>query len=142
MQVVECKCVASQKNFLHDVEMAENEARKTIQIIVSVHSRFAAACERRAIGRSMGDTANRLLDWFTRQPEYIQTAVLADVDKGMENAYADALQRMADGLRLPSVTEDDVDSIEPPPPDDSIPPPPAGRPDQSRPAARRRPNRA
>lgn len=102
MQGVQCKAVALKKFFGDDVGMGKREdepARKTIQIQASVHSKFSTACDNRAVGRSMSDTASRLIEWFSRQPEYIQTAILADVDRGMEAAYADALAKLADELR-------------------------------------------
>lgn len=46
----------------------------------------------------MNDAATRILLWFCRQSDPVQSAVMSSVDRGMEHAYAAALRRLADDL--------------------------------------------
>ena len=72
---------------------------KPVSIAVSgeAHKLFAAVCKG-SVGRSMNDAATRLLRWFCRQEDFVQTAVMSAVDRGMEGAYADALRKLADEI--------------------------------------------
>lgn len=42
-----------------------------------------------------GQVVSALIGWFYRQEPLVQTAVLGNVDRGMELAYAQALHRLA-----------------------------------------------
>jgi hypothetical protein len=44
-----------------------------------------------------------LIEYFLRQPNYVQTAMLSYVDEGMEIPYADALDKLARELREKAV---------------------------------------
>ena len=54
----------------------------------------------------MNDAASRILLWFCRQPDPVQSAVMSAVDRGMEHAYAAMLRRLADEVeaRGPALT--------------------------------------
>jgi hypothetical protein len=73
--------------------------RMTLAVAGEVHKLFASVCKGRSVGRSMNDTATRIIAWFCRQEPLIQTAIANDVDAGMEHAYADALEALAAELR-------------------------------------------
>lgn len=81
--------------------MAKKAAKKTVNVAIeqAVHSQFSTVCKDRSVGRSMNDTATRLLAWFNEQPSKVRSAVVNDVDDDLESAYAEALQRLADSLR-------------------------------------------
>jgi hypothetical protein len=100
----------------------KRDGRAGIQVTPESHAAFAKACEKRAVGRSMFDAASRLLEWFCRQPPPVQTAVLSDVDEGMEFAYAIALETLAKEQRdkAPTVAgyqlgQFEVLAVDPPP---------------------------
>jgi hypothetical protein len=73
--------------------------RMTLAVAGEVHKLFASVCKGRSVGRSMNDTATRIIAWFCRQEPLIQTAIANDVDAGMEHAYAAALEALAAELR-------------------------------------------
>lgn len=73
--------------------------RESIQVTPEARKAFAEACDDRAVGRSMFVTASILLEWFSKQPPFVQTAVLSDIDRGMEEMYAQALERLAADVR-------------------------------------------
>lgn len=50
-------------------------------------------------GMKKKDMVQRVMGWLAEQEPVIQSVVLGLVDPGMENAYADALVRLADRLR-------------------------------------------
>lgn len=71
-----------------------------LQVSKKAHALFSSACKnQRPIGRNMFDVGSQLLIWFSSQVQNVQSAILMDVDHGMESAYADALERLADELR-------------------------------------------
>jgi hypothetical protein len=41
----------------------------------------------------------KVLNWFLRQPAPVQTAILSNVDEGMERAYAKVLEKLAADLK-------------------------------------------
>jgi hypothetical protein len=71
----------------------------TLQVSPATHALFKAACERHPMNLPMTAALNGLLRWFAAQDQPIQTAIIANVDKGMEGAYADALESLAKELR-------------------------------------------
>jgi SOS-response transcriptional repressor LexA len=71
----------------------------TLQVSPGAHAAFKAACEQHPIHLPMTTALNGLLQWFAAQDRRIQTAIIANVDQGMEAAYADALERLARELR-------------------------------------------
>jgi hypothetical protein len=73
-------------------------SRINLAIAREVHRQFAETCKRPPVGRSMNDAASRILVWFCRQSDPIQSAVMSAVDRGMERPYAEALRRLADEL--------------------------------------------
>src|SRR4051812_47969944 len=93
-----------------DTEDEEREngrgARKTLSIRAEVGAAFKRVCKSKRVGRSMDDTATRLIEWFNRQREFIRTAVTLDVDEGMEHAYITALRELADDLEKKSTGEE------------------------------------
>jgi hypothetical protein len=74
------------------------KAKQTVAIHADAAKPFLEVCKGRAVGRSMNDAATRIVQWFVRQPQIVQTAVVSDVDEGMEAAYAKALRQLADDL--------------------------------------------
>jgi hypothetical protein len=74
-------------------------AKVSVAIHKDTHAKFAKACKQRSVGRSMNDAATRLVEWFVRQSQPVQTAVLSDVDAGMEHYYAAALEQLAEDER-------------------------------------------
>jgi hypothetical protein len=74
-------------------------AKVSVAIHKDTHAKFAKACKQRSVGRSMNDAATRLVEWFVRQSQPVQTAVLSDVDSGMEHYYAAALEQLAEDER-------------------------------------------
>lgn len=85
------------------VDVAKNGTAGRQQLAISAETAqaFKEVCKTRAVGRSMNDAANRIIEWFNRQPAPVQTAVTSDVDAGMERQYADALRRLADEVDPP-----------------------------------------
>jgi hypothetical protein len=77
----------------------KRDGRAGIQVSPEAHAAFQKVCESRAVGRSMFDAASRLIEWFVRQSQPVQTAVLSDVDAGMEHYYAAALEQLAEDER-------------------------------------------
>jgi SOS-response transcriptional repressor LexA len=71
----------------------------TLQVSSLAHAAFKAACEQHPMHLPMTATLNALLQWFATQDRRVQTAIIANVDAGMEAAYADALERLARELR-------------------------------------------
>jgi hypothetical protein len=76
----------------------EGRGRKTLSIRADVGAEFKRVCKSKPVGRSMDDTATRLIQWFNRQRGFVRAAVTNDVDEGMEFAYITALRDMADEL--------------------------------------------
>jgi hypothetical protein len=75
----------------------------TIAILTADHKRLVEYCDgQRSVGRSITDVASLALRWFVRQDDAVKTAVLSDVDKGMEPLYAKALRSLADDLEHPA----------------------------------------
>lgn len=81
------------------MSIEDDRKTTTLQIDKQAHAEFLKTCKARNVGRSMSDVGSRLIGWFNRQKPLIQTAVVTDVDDGMELAYADALERLASELR-------------------------------------------
>lgn len=76
----------------------ERNPNQPLQVPREVVQQFKLVCKSRAVGRSMNDTATRIVQWFLKQEPYVQTAVVNDVDQGMERQYAAALRRLADEI--------------------------------------------
>lgn len=76
----------------------DGEGRRTVQVTPQAHEAFSTACSSRSVDRSMFKAASQLFVWFSQQSEIVQTAVTSDVDRGMEEAYAAALRRLADEI--------------------------------------------
>lgn len=71
---------------------------KTVNLGVpgDVHAAFKAFCEARSA--SQRGLAGKILMWYMRQPDIVMSAVLG-TDKGMQEAYARALEEMAKQVR-------------------------------------------
>ena len=75
----------------------KNDGVVNISIPAEPYDGFAAWCDRRhMIKRNViGD----VLAWFNAQPDAVKSAILNQVDDGLERAYADYLEEHAKKLR-------------------------------------------
>lgn len=73
--------------------------RKPLQCSPEALDLLAEICDAPEIGRSRFDVINRMITWFSNQKAYVQTAILGNVDQGMELEYARALEILANDLR-------------------------------------------
>jgi len=89
-----------------------SEKRSTIQISEQSHKAMMGV--RLAKPKpSLYAVLSRLAMWYARQEEYVQTAIIGGVDRGMEFVYADALERLAKELRARAIGRGEI-------PDNSI----------------------
>ena len=69
----------------------------TVGLTVGARDKLAVFCRGRH-GANVREVATALVEWFIRQKEPVQTAILASTDEGMEGAYAAMLRQLADEL--------------------------------------------
>jgi hypothetical protein len=74
--------------------------RQSVQIENDAHEAFAKVCDARRVKVKYQDAASEILRWFARQPQLVQSAILSEVDEGMEIGFATALESLAAELRL------------------------------------------
>lgn len=80
--------------------MAEKQKQKVVTNVgvpETVYADLRAYCDRRHL--ILRDVAGAVLAWFLTQPGAAQRMIMGDVTEGMETAYADALERLAAGVR-------------------------------------------
>lgn len=71
---------------------------RNIAVSESAHAALIRFCDERSISLSMRDTATQIILWFSRQPEYVQTCILQEVDTHLKQDYARMLRKLADEL--------------------------------------------
>lgn len=74
--------------------------RQSVQIDNDAHEAFAKVCDARRVKVKYQDAASEMFRWFARQPKLVQSAILSEVDEGMEIGFAAALEALAAELRL------------------------------------------
>lgn len=78
----------------------------TIQVDPSVVGEFKEACESMPLSPSMSRVATGLVRWFSAQPEFVKTSVVAGIDSGLNSAYAKLLDELARQVRSGQRPED------------------------------------
>lgn len=71
----------------------------TIQVDPSVVGEFKDACESMPLSPSMSRVATGLVKWFSNQPQFVKTAVVAGIDSGLNAEYARLLDELAKQVR-------------------------------------------
>ena len=91
--------------------MAES---KTEAIRISSDTKAEMNKLRERYGLGMNSIADRVLMWFSDQPEESQSAILMSLPESMQSDFAAfALQRMADRLQLDEISKESTETIKP-----------------------------
>ena len=78
------------------VRMANKQMPTSIAIGPATHEQMRKFCGETRVMRAV---VSQVLGWFTTQPETVQRVVLGEVTRGLETAYADALEQLAAEVR-------------------------------------------